>query len=416
MPFSPIKRYTKRILLAPILAFVISTCAAQDDPFQITQYQFIDYELNHIDDVSGRFANKLTKSIIQLIDGNEKTIIAHIGDSHIQADFFTSNIRNKLQMLHPGMSGSRGLIFPYNLAETNNPHNYQCTSNNEWVASYSTKIKEPSEIGLYGVKITTTDTIINLIINIKDSISESFNTINLWYGSEKEGNIWIETSQTTLQFNIEPGADKNATYQLPNYERSVNIKIALKAKGKFDIFGVEFGNDLPGIEYHAIGINGASAESYNRCLFFENQLQRLQPTLIVLSLGTNDAYAGVISPTEYKEKYTQLLNTIKRACPLTPILLTTPNNHARRGVDMSLNINTINKVIKTVAKENNLAFWDFHSIMGGHNSIQQWQYDSLAARDLIHLSPKGYTLKADLFYIALLKLYDANVGQLELTK
>ena len=80
---------------------------------------------------------------------------------------------------------------------------------------------------------------------------------------------------------------------------------------------------------------------------------------------------------------------------------------------MSANISIINSVIVSLAKGRGLAYWDFYEIMGGEKSIIAWHSDSLAARDRIHLSPKGYRLKAELFYIALLKAFDKKLSEID---
>jgi hypothetical protein len=48
----------------------------------------------------------------------------HIGGSHIQADIYTHDFRTFLQSNWPGLNGERGLVFPFGLASTNNPSNY----------------------------------------------------------------------------------------------------------------------------------------------------------------------------------------------------------------------------------------------------------------------------------------------------
>jgi lysophospholipase L1-like esterase len=407
-----------RQLLVVILAtlFYCPTSLAQDDPFFVANYPYVNYEKNVIIDPSGRFSDTLAHCLVRLIDGNEKFSIAHIGDSHIQADFFTGKVRNRLQCLHPGVSGTRGLIFPYNLAGTNNPGNYRIESPNRWEALWSTKIKEPTNIGLYGIKITTTDTLIEFIVRINDTITEPFNEIALWYGSGSVGKVTVFDGQKVTTTAIETIRNGVALVTLPQYCQQVKIIVELMDSSYFDLFGIEFRDDLPGLEYHAIGVNGASAASNNRSLLFTSQLRLLKPSLIVLSIGTNDAYNFPFSEEWFLMEYSILLDSIQRACPGTPILLTTPNDHSRKGADMSRNMDIINRTILTLAKKRKMAFWDFFEIMGGNKSIDYWFIDSLAARDKIHLSPRGYNLKAELFYIALLKVFDKKISEINGSK
>ncbi len=61
---------------------------------------------------------------------NCKLNFYHIGGSHIQADVYTHDIRTYLQTHWPNVSGERGLVFPFDLAHTNNPWNYEFKSRN----------------------------------------------------------------------------------------------------------------------------------------------------------------------------------------------------------------------------------------------------------------------------------------------
>ena len=68
-------------------------------------------------------------------------------------------------------------------------------------------------------------------------------------------------------------------YLTPNSEQS-----------NFALNGIVLENDQNGIIYHAIGVNGARFSDYNKCSLFFDQIQALQPDLIIVSLGTNEAF------------------------------------------------------------------------------------------------------------------------------
>jgi hypothetical protein len=86
------------------------------DSTAVEQYKFIEVSKNIIGNDSclktfyAKLANlKKTK--------NGVVTVTQIGDSHIQADFFSGTMRQKLQLKY-GNSG-RGLIFPYHVAKSN---------------------------------------------------------------------------------------------------------------------------------------------------------------------------------------------------------------------------------------------------------------------------------------------------------
>ena len=75
-------------------------------------YDFINYNLDYIqwknNDAIVPFYDKLKQT------PNRKLRILHIGDSHIQADYFTGYIRDEMQRLFG--TGGRGFVFPYAIA------------------------------------------------------------------------------------------------------------------------------------------------------------------------------------------------------------------------------------------------------------------------------------------------------------
>ncbi len=69
---------------------------------------------------------KVLKDFFEKLKENEnsrdqKINIVHIGDSHIQSDLMTNEVRKKLQQQFG--NGGRGLVFPYQLAKTNGSYN-----------------------------------------------------------------------------------------------------------------------------------------------------------------------------------------------------------------------------------------------------------------------------------------------------
>ena len=74
----------------------------------------------------------------------------HIGDSHIQADWWTGYLRIRLQELFG--SAGRGLVFPYQLAGTNSPTDIRSGSNQIWENRRSTHLKSETRF-LYSLKV-----------------------------------------------------------------------------------------------------------------------------------------------------------------------------------------------------------------------------------------------------------------------
>lgn len=73
---------------------------------------------------------EVLKPFIDKLNENKVTQILFLGDSHIQADWITSFLRNKFQEKY-GNAG-RGLVFPYAVANSNGPDDFTSATNQTW--------------------------------------------------------------------------------------------------------------------------------------------------------------------------------------------------------------------------------------------------------------------------------------------
>lgn len=74
--------------------------------------------------------NEVLKPFVDKLNENKVTQILFLGDSHIQADWITSFLRNKFQEKY-GNAG-RGLVFPYAVANSNGPDDFTSATNQTW--------------------------------------------------------------------------------------------------------------------------------------------------------------------------------------------------------------------------------------------------------------------------------------------
>jgi len=82
-----------------------------------------------------------------------KINIVHIGDSHIQADFFTNAIREVLQTRFG--NGGFGFTFPYSLVRTNGPKYVKYACNATWQSQMNVSPIADVGVGLSGIALYT---------------------------------------------------------------------------------------------------------------------------------------------------------------------------------------------------------------------------------------------------------------------
>ncbi|MDE6109025.1 MAG: hypothetical protein K2F72_01915, partial [Muribaculaceae bacterium] len=155
--------------------------------------------------------------------------------------------------------------------------------------------------------------------------------------------------------------------------------------------------------------------SYNAVPGFAAGVSRLQPQLIILSFGTNEAF-GRLDVREMSEQIHRLISDLRAACPGAKFLLTTPQECCRRVVTsrgrgrkrrttrsyvVNDNVARSREIIKNYGVTHEIPVYDWYAVAGGQGSSAKWIAEHLMNTDHIHLTWDGYHLNGDLFYAAL---------------
>lgn len=336
----------------------------------------------------------------------DKISFFHIGDSHLQADYISHTIRTNLQKKF-GNAG-RGLISPLKIAKTNEPFNYLTQSNNNWRRQLIISKKITFPIGISGVTIHSRDTIGKISIKTfdTDSLNYSFNKITLLHQPDSAFTLQVKDSISFWSNK----SDNPSIFTFTKNTHSLDIHFQKNDSIQKNItfFGGILENDSAGILYHSTGINGAKYSDYNKPTQFVNQLNLLNPKLIILSLGTNESFLPDFDTTRFYLTIDSLVKKIQSYSPQSIILLTTPacsyKNHKKNTI-----LKPVVKTIVQYAIKNQLPYWDLFELTGGENSALNWKKNLLLSRDGVHYSKNGYILQGQLFTLAFIKGYNQYV-------
>jgi lysophospholipase L1-like esterase len=396
---------------------------SQDYPHEIPRFDFIRYSQNRIsfpEDAQplNSFYTLLNRLIFQ---GIGQTNIVHIGGSHVQADIVSGRLRDRLSSFFPGNKGSRGLVFPFRIANTNNPHNYVVQHTGSWNTVKCTHRLIDRDLGLTGMAVYSRDPSSTITISLQQShyTAYDFNRIKVFH------------LPGDTQFDIYPTGLSNGSWRmyrdsikgittlyLDEYSDKITLSFTQRNPNQNEIYlmGLSFENDDPGLTYHSIGVNGAGTYSFLKCLYWEEHLRELKPNLILFGVGINDAATSGFSTEEFKNNYRRLIQKVRSVHPDIGVLLITNNDsyvRMRKGrYANNSNGELVRIAMFELAKELNLAVWDFYTIMGGQGSMQLWEMAGLAQKDKVHFTSAGYKLMGDLLFSALLSSYEQFLIQL----
>lgn len=399
--------YFKSFLLVGLLCAGLSIPAfSQSGSALIKSYPFVNTRENTIRfyGKSGKiFKNTFKK--LALVDSlkNAQFKIFHLGDSHIQADFFPDAVRKKLQMEYPGKNGGRGFIFPYVMANTYQPKNYSISFSGQWTHATNIQAQPAEELGLAGICVMTEAPEAAIILSLVNDpyLQYSFNTLRIF--TNTPNNAYTLKQDSTIQ---SVKACKDSGYidvVFKNYRSEAGVTFTKTSdSGRVIIYGFVPMSDSAGVVYSSAGVTGAAVTSFLKCSLLESQLRVMAPDLVIISLGTNDASAKRFSTTGFQNAYGELLRRVRSALPETAILLTAPGDSNRRRKRPNPNNKKAEESIFSIAEDYDAAVWDFYAVMGGAKSIKKWFKAGLCGRDRVHLTRRGYELQGELLYQALI--------------
>jgi lysophospholipase L1-like esterase len=375
------------------------------------RYPFLNTGANRIENAQiglQRFYEKLVQLPLQpaALPGSRVSIV-HLGDSHLQADELTDEVRQQLQRRH-GNAG-RGLVFPYRLARTNGSSAYFTRLlGGSWRTRRLTGRPDTARwAGLSGLSVATNDSGAGfaLRISLLRRPTGQFNQLTLLRQPGPAAFDWQARTAGGRLLGTIPGAAPGVAQPLPldSLRSYVELRTtrAHASQTRALLYGLLLDNGQPGLIYHSMGVNGAAVRHYNQTPRYFEQLPALAPDLFIVSLGTNDAYSAGFDTAVFRRQLDTLVTRLRRRCPRADVLLTGPPDSYRARRYRNPDLARLRAVLRDYAQEHDLAYWDVSAVQGGYGSMRTWLSNGLAANDLVHFSSAGYRLQGHLLYLAI---------------
>lgn len=330
--------------------------------------------------------------------------IYHFGDSHIQGDRISGEIRDGLQNI--GGNGGSGLIFPYSLCRSVGPQGTisKILGNYTW----SNILKNPNHlrIGALGYEITLAPGA-NFSIEFTDQFRGKTSAVFSILIAGTADSIPISLSVPGKLKESKPLIDGVVQYTFEAPE--IPKKIAFSVNQECALWGIRFESDS-GIIYQQCGVVGAQ---FTHLLSYQKDILGLltqeKPDMILFSYGTNESYSTLDS-IAYEKQYVQFLKDIQRNLPETSILITNAPD-TRSGGKVPNSELLVNRTLKRIADASAVSYYDVNLAMGAWGSHYIWNDNGLFLKDQLHFNKKGGVLLGQLIERAILKAggFDASI-------
>lgn len=382
------------LVLGLLAAYPVRLSASVDSTRN--QYYWLNHDLNYIQfherPAFQPFYDKWMKG--------EPITIVHFGDSHVQPDIYTGELRKILQA-ERGLGG-KGMIFPYSIANTYSTLDYASYHTGSWHASKSIEYIPKLPLGISGVTAKTSDASASFTIRFHNPMPTHYRKLKLFVKQSKNSYDMVVSSGGE-SIAVEVGEATNPAQPfievaLPTLGNTLKVQLVKKNdfENDFEFHGMSLESaTTEGLVLHCLGIGGSQFRSLLAEKLFDIQLSSLKPDLAILDFGTNDHIYNNMLPPDMESVIAKSIARVRAAAPNCTVLLTTTQDMNRKGMNITSG-RDYSALIRKVAKDQNCAYYDWYWVSGGPKRMTLWENYGLAQADNIHLTVKGYQLKGEL--------------------
>jgi hypothetical protein len=343
--------------------------------------------------------NKIFDALQEIHENKSKVRIAFFGDSFIEGDILTAEVRKKLQNRFGGggvgfvpiaseVSGFRQTIFHRH----NNINAYNIINHS--------KAKLPFAAGGYCFYPLANNYVTYAGIS-KSTRLKRFNNIRVFYETSKELPITYTAHQKATIFNTK-ASNKIEAHAIPNIKTS-SISFNFPPSIDLKLYGVSM-EDSSGVVLDNFGMKSNSGINLIHISDKKHkEFDSLQNyKLIVLQYGLNAVGPNTTNLNWYIKSMTRVVKRIKRNYPNASILMLSVSDRGTRQNGVYKTMSTIPVMIEAqrkIAKDAEVAFWDMFTAIGGENTIINYAQSkpALANKDYTHLTFKGGEKVAEVF-------------------
>lgn len=381
-----------------------------DNSVDYSRYRFLKPDLNHVE-MNGADWAGTARHFAAAAEGDTVFNIVYLGDSHIQADFGGSVLRARVA--DAAGSAGRGLIIPFRMAGTNQPNDYTVTGTGNTVTSRLLKLPWATEMPFTGIGVQPVGGL--SVIHI--TAEEPFDRVKVIYLGDEPEITAVYGSNVGIGMDFERLTDSEILAEQP----TTDMHLRINAGSGTVLAGFVLSKAEAGTFVHSIGNNGATYGTYNQVDNFGRELARLNPDLIIVALGTNEAF-GTFDEATMRAEVDLLLGKIKSASPEAAILLVTPTEcyrkrykwrrGKRRAVGQTVNTKVVRarNVVADYARANGIPLYDTYAIVGGAGSASKMKNAHVLGADGVHFTSAGYRLQGSLLADALLEALSAPLN------
>jgi lysophospholipase L1-like esterase len=362
----------------------------------------------------------------------------HYGDSQLEGDRITANIRNKVQTKFGGTGlGMRPALQPYDFifsaVQTNSDNwvRYPIYGNVDTLVQHNrygvmgafsrfaplTFDSIPFEkTTLYEAELSISKS------NISFNKTREYKRMRLFYGNAKspvDVRLYVN-GELVFSGILKPDLDYGVlSCNLP--DSTDNVVLKFSGYDSPDIYGIELA-DTTGVIVDNIALRGCSGTIFTQADFKHSteMYKDLDPGLFILQFGGNvmPYIKDQKAIDNYGRWFANQIKRLKQSCPDAAFIVIGPSDMSTKIKDEYVTYDYLPAVVaalKNAAMSTGSGYWDMYQAMGGNNSMPGWvnAKPELATPDYVHFTTLGSKLISNMFYNAFILEYNNYLREAE---
>lgn len=340
--------------------------------------------------------------------------ILHYGDSQIEMDRLSANLREYFQTLFGG--GGPGML-PAIQTIPSAVVSQRATGDLTAYAAYG-DAGERTSSGNYGIMAKNYHMASSAVVNIYASKHHAAREKVKHFSSVK---LLINDRNGKFKAQIQAKGNERK-YVLESPGKGVQLlqcqldtestALTLRMSGNSDIYGIMV-DDGYGVNVDNFPLRGCSGTIFTRIK--DTLLQRCYELsdvgIILLQFGGNSVPSlyNEASIKKFKDATSDQIRYIRTLYPKAVVVYIGPSDMStRKGGSLRTYpcLPDLITALKEAAHENGAAYWDLYAAMGGENSMIQWVKSGLAGPDYVHFTPKGAEIMGDIMAKSFEEVYN----------
>ena len=340
---------------------------------------------------------------------NKQVRVAHYGDSTLEGDLISSDLRDFFQKKF----GGKGVgIVPITSHDVNFRKTTDLSFSDDWeTASVYTRNKDRLPVGISGhVFVNADGSWVQMKTNKRYKTVKSFDVVKLFYSHAQRDAV--------VKYSIDGGKEVKKSLTAGNKLSVLEIKKKGAKSIKFTFpkaksayyYGVslESGNGVYVDNYALRGNSGVDLKKIKEA-DLKSFDKKLGYDLVILEFGLNILSGRRTNFKRYEKDMVKVINRMKKAMPNASFLLVGVHDKCvKKGSKFITDpaVPELVKAQKNIAKKTNIAIWNLFEAMGGENSMVEWVDSNppKAFKDYIHFNDIGAKEEATMLFNELMEI------------